>query len=218
MKSLHLIYATALLPPSLLVAEESATRKVIYGNDFEAAEIGRAPADFMVMSGTFAVKEEGGSKFLELPGSPLDAYGLLFGPTQPDGVSASGRFFATRQGRKFPVFGISLNGVGGYRLQVSPGKKALEFYKGDEAKNSVPFEWMSGTWTKLRIQMRRTAGGVLVVEGKAWAADAAEPAAWLISVEEKEGVPPGRAGVWGSPYSGTPLRFDDLVLSPATDQ
>ncbi len=199
-----------------VIADTSA--KPIYSNDFEAAEVEKAPAEFMIMSGTFVVKEEGGAKFLELPGSPLDTFGLLFGPTQKDGVSAAARFFGTKQGRKFPAFAISLNGVGGYRLQVSPGKKTLELYQGDEAKGSVPFEWVSGAWTKLRLQVRKGAGGGLIVEGKAWPAEAAEPAAWLISLEEKEEIPAGRAGIWGSPYAGTAIRFDDLVLSLATEK
>jgi hypothetical protein len=32
-------------------------------------------------------------------------------------------------------------------------------------------------------------------------------------VDEKEAPLAGRAGLWGSPYAGTPIRFDDLVVS-----
>ncbi len=208
----------AALPASLfLVLASSATDtpvKPLYTNDFESAEIDKLPQDFMVMSGSFSVKEEEGNRFLELPGSPLDTFGLLFGPTTKDAVSATGRFFGTRQGRKFPAFGISLNGVGGYRLQVSPAKKTLEIYKGDEAKSSVHFEWTSGAWTKLRVQVRKTEAGTFLVEGKAWSAEAPEPAAWQVSFDDKEESAPGRAGIWGSPYAGTAIRFDDLSVTP----
>ena len=194
----------------------AADASLPYAQDFQAAPVEKLPEEFMVMSGAFVVKQDGANKFLELPGAPLDTFGLLFGPTpaEPTGASASGRFFGTKQGRKFPTFGVSLNGVGGYRLQVSPGKKALEIYRGDEAKGSVPFEWQSGTWTRLRIQVRK-AGAGWVVEGKAWADGAPEPAKSTIAFEDKEEPPAGRAGIWGSPYAGTAIRFDDLAVTAA---
>jgi len=183
----------------------------IYKNDFQSAEVGKLPDSFMVMSGDFKVKEEAGKKFLELPGSPLDTFGLLFGPSQPAGGSASAKFFGTKVGRKYPAFGVSMGGVGGYRVQVSAAKKELEIFKGDEAHVSVPFTWESGVWTSVKIQIRKTGNG-WVVEGKAWLANAPEPAEWLIHEEEKDAPPAGRAAIWGSPYSGTPIRFGDFLL------
>jgi hypothetical protein len=185
----------------------------LYKNDFEAAAVDKAPADVMIMAGTFEVKQDGAGKVLELPGEPLDTFGMLFGPSAKEDASASARFFGTKKGRKFPTFGISLNGVGGYRLQVSPAKQMLEFIKGDEPKLSVPFEWTSETWTSLRITVRKSGAG-WVIEGKAWAAGTPEPEKPLISLEEKTEPTAGRAGIWGSPYAGTPIRFDDLVLAP----
>jgi hypothetical protein len=189
-----------------------APSNAIYANDFERAPTDKIPEELMVMSGTFVVKEEGGNKFLELPGAPLDTFGLLFGPPAQTGVAAGARFFGTKQGRKFPTFGVSLNGVAGYRLQMSPAKKALEIYKGDEPKASVPFEWQSGAWTSLRIRIRATDNG-WIVEGKAWLYEAVEPQKWAIAFPTKEEPPPGRAGIWGSPYAGTPIQFDDLVMT-----
>ena len=115
------------------------------------------------------------------------------------------------KGRRFP-FAVSLNGAGGYRLQVSPAKKSLELYKGDVVKSAVPFDWQSDKWTVLRLQLRKVKDGEWKVEGKAWTQGSSEPA-WQITVDEKEAPLAGRAGIWGSPYSGTPIRFDDLVVS-----
>jgi hypothetical protein len=185
-----------------------------YTNDFQSAAIGKPPEGMMLMSGDFAVREEGGNKFVELPGAPLDTFGLLFGPSQPAGRDATARFFGTKQGRKFPAFGLSLGGVGGYRLQVSAGKKALEIFKADESRTSVPYDWPSGAWVKLRLHERKTDAG-WVIEGKAWPADAQEPAEWMIKLEETAAPPAGRAAVWGSPYSGTAIRFDDLRIEAA---
>jgi hypothetical protein len=183
----------------------------IYSNDFEKDAVDKVPAETMVLSGDFQVKEEGGKKFLELPGSPLETFGLLFGPAQQGEATASARFFGTKQGRKFPAFGISLGGVSGYRLEMSGGKKALELFKGDESRGTVPFDWTSGAWTFLRIQIRKTATGC-TVEGKAWTKGTPEPEKWNISLDEKTPPPAGRAAIWGTPYSGTPIRYDDLLL------
>ncbi len=209
-----------LLPLVLAFATASlrgadAPGKTLYHQDFEAAEVGKLPPEMMVMAGEFVVKTEGGDgKFLELPGEPLDTFGLLFGPAPSGDATASARFFGTKKGRKYPTFGVSLGGVGGYRLQVSAGKKALEIFQGDEARQSVAYEWTDGSWTSLRVQVRKVAA-TWIIKGKAWPAGTPEPAAWTITFETKEEPPAGRAGIWGSPFSGTPIRFDDLDLSPA---
>lgn len=209
MKALPFVFVLLFAFASLAA---DAPSNAIYANDFERVPTDKIPEELMVVSGTFVVKEEGGNKFLELPGAPLDTFGLLFGPPAQKNVAAGARFFGTKQGRKFPSFGVSLNGVAGYRLQMSPGKKALEIYKGDEPKASVPFEWQSGAWTSLRIRIRAADNG-WIVEGKAWLHDAAEPEKWAIAFPTKEEPPPGRAGIWGSPYAGTPIQFDDLLMT-----
>lgn len=196
-----------------LAAAEPA--KPLYRQDFSTGEIGKPPAEMMVMSGDFAVKEDAkDGKFLELPGEPLETFGLLFGPTPAGGVSASARFFGTKKGRKFPAFGVSVGGVAGFRLQVSAAKKTLEIFQGDEVRQSVAYEWKDESWTSLRVQVRK-AGAEWVVEGKAWPAGTPEPAPWTITFTTKDEPPGGRPGIWGSPFSGTPIRFDDLTLSPA---
>ena len=209
MNSLRLSALLALALPLFARGEEA-----VYANDFESSEIGKAPKDFLVIAGAFAVQQDGARKFLELPGSPLDTFGALFGPAKMEGLSVAAKIFGTKTGRKFPAFGLSWNGAGGYRLQVSAAKKQLEIFKGDEARASVPFEWRDATWLSLRIQARQTPAGAWVIEGKAWPAGGAEPEKWTVSLEEKEAPAAGRPGLWGSPFSGTPIRFDDIAVTP----
>src|SRR5437667_1952075 len=121
--------------------------KALYENDFEKAALDKVPGDFLVLDAGFAVKEEGGNKFLELPGAPLDTFAVQFGPTETAGIAVSARINGTAKGRRYPTFGIGLNGVAGYKLQVSPAKKSLELYKDLELKASLPYEWNSGQWT-----------------------------------------------------------------------
>ncbi len=196
----------------LAMAEEAAP---LYENNFEQAAVGSVPADFLVLDGGFAVKEEGGNKFLELPGAPLDTFGVLFGPTEKSDVAVSARINGTNKGRRYPTFGVGLNGQGGYKLRVSPGKKALEIYKGDEAVASVPYEWKSGEWTLVRLQVAKEGEG-WKVEGKAWPQGATEPTQAMISFEDKQEPSAGRASIWGSPYATTPIQFDDLLVRRVT--
>src|SRR5437899_3303282 len=58
-----------------------AQTKPLYENNFEKTEAGKVPEDFLVYEGAWAVREEGGNRFLELPGAPVDTFAVLFGPT-----------------------------------------------------------------------------------------------------------------------------------------
>jgi hypothetical protein len=185
--------------------------KPLYQNNFEQAETGKVPDDFLVLDGGFAVQAADGNKFLELPGAPLDSFGALFGPTEKTGVSVSARVNGTKKGRRFPTFAVGLNGQAGYRLQVSPAKGTLEIYKGDDSVANVPYEWKSGVWTMLQLQITKV-GDTWKVAGKAWTQGTTEPAQPLVTFDEKTEPSAGRASIWGSPIATTPIQFDDLVV------
>ncbi len=173
--------------------------------------MGKTPDDFLILDGNFAVQQDAGNKFLELPGAPLDTYGALFGPTVKTNVAVSARVFGTGKGRRFPTFAVGLNGQSGYKLQVSPAKKMLELYHGEDLITSVAYEWKSGQWTMLSLQVVKT-GDAWKVEGKAWTQGETEPAAAVISASEKTEPNAGRASIWGSPFATTPIWYDDLVV------
>jgi hypothetical protein len=190
-----------------------AAPKILYQSDFAKTELNQVPAGFLVLDGDFAVKESEGGKVLELPGAPLDTFGVLFGSATNAGVCVSARIYGTSKGRRAPSFGVGLNGAGGYKLKVSPGKNSLEIYKGDVSAASVPFDWKSGAWTMFRLRVRQVGGGDWKVEGKAWVQTGPEPKDWMISLDEKSPLRDGRPSIWGSPYSGTPIRFADLMVT-----
>ena len=187
-----------------------AQTKPLYENDFEKAAPGKLPDDLMVIGGEFTVKAEGTNQVLELPGAPLDSFALLFGPTESADVAVSACIFGTVKGRRAPTFGVGLGGVGGFKLQVSPGKKALEVLKDQDVKASIAFDWQSGTWTQLRLEIRKVKEGEWKIEGKAWPRGSAEPKEWTIQFVDKEDPVAGKASVLGSPFAGTPVWFDDL--------
>jgi hypothetical protein len=192
-------------------AAKAEDAKLPFAMNFEQVEAGKLPDGFLVLEGEFTVKEEEHNKFLELPGAPLDSFGVLFGPTVKSGVAVSARIRSTNKGRRYPTFGVGLNGQSGFKLQVSPGKKALEIYQGDQVMATIPYEWKSGEWTVLRLQIAKS-GDVWKVDGKAWTQGAAEPAQPMVSCEDKTEPSPGRASIWGNPYATTPIQYDDLEL------
>ena len=189
--------------------------QVLYTNGFDRAEIEKVPEDMMVLDGGFTVKETGGNKFLELPGAPLETFGVLFGPTEASGLSVTARVQGTGKGRRFPTFAVGLNGVGGFKLQVAPAKKLVELVKGEEVVGSAPFTWESGSWTMLRLQCRKVKDGEFKLEGKAWKQSDAEPKEWQVSRAETAESPAGRPSVWGMPFAGTSIQFDDLTVARA---
>src|SRR6267378_2783001 len=113
-----------LLLSLILICETAAfaQAKPLYQNNFEKAEAGKVPDDMMVIGGDFTVIGDGTNKVLELPGAPLDSFALLFGPTETADVAVGARMFGTAKGRHGPTFGVGLGGVGGFKLQMSPGK------------------------------------------------------------------------------------------------
>jgi hypothetical protein len=190
-----------------------AEGKTLYEQDFSKAAIDQVPDDLLVLDGQFAVKDDAGNKLLELPGAPLDTFGVAFGPNQADGVELQARIRGSKTGRKFPTFAAGLNGVAGYKLRVAPSKNALELVKGDDVKTTVPFQWKSGEWMRLKLRVVKT-GNAVNVQGKAWQGND-EPKEWPISFTDNEPLAPGKAGVWGMPFSGTAIQFDDLKIVSA---
>ena len=187
-----------------------AQTKPLYENNFEQGAAGKLPDDMMVISGDFTIVADGTNKVLELPGAPLDSFAVLFGPTESADVAVSARILGTAKGRRAPTFGVGLGGVGGFKLQMSPGKKALELLKDQEVKASGTFDWKSGAWTQFRFQVRKLKDGGWKIEGKAWPHGGAEPKEWAIDFVDKEEPVAGKASVLGSPFAGTPIGFDDL--------
>ena len=190
--------------------------KPLYQNDFTKAEAGKMPDDLMVLGGEFVVKSDGTNQFLELPGSPLDSFAVQFGPAEKTDVAVAARIFGSSKGRRAPTFGVGLGGVSGWKLQASPGKKALELLKDADVKATVNYDWKSGAWTELRLEIRSIKAGEWRVEGKAWTQGESEPKQPNIFFDEKEEPTPGKASILGSPFAGTPIWFDDLRVEKLT--
>lgn len=201
---------------ALVAAAAPAGDAPLYSNDFAKLAPGKLPEDqFLALAGEFTVKDVDGNRLVELAGTPLDSLGMLFGPT-PDAPTGtvSARIWGATTGKRFPEFGVGANDAGGYKLWVMPRQKLVSIRKGDETVATAPYDaWKDQTWTRLTLQVGKASGDAWVVRGKVWAAGTAEPTDWTVSYDEKAEPTPGRASVWGNPYSGQPIRFDDLAVT-----
>jgi hypothetical protein len=194
----------------LCVCADTASAPPAYVNNFENIAVGKAPEDLMILNGTFTVAQDAGNKFLELAPDPVDGDGLLFGPADVSAGEVTARIWAATSGRRFPEFGVGSNDAGGCKLIVVPALGVIELHEGDETKASAPFAWKTQTWTKLRLRISKAEDGKWKVQGKAWPEGAPEPGNWGVSFDDTQAPPAGRASAWGTPYSGKPIRFDDL--------
>jgi hypothetical protein len=184
--------------------------EILFEDTFSEATPGELPDGYLVLQGLFSVAASDGNNFLELPGAPLETFGVLFGPSQPHGVELETRIRATKDGRKFPVFMAGLNGGNGYKIRVLPGRNGLELARGEEVLDRGSFRWKSGEWTKLRLRVVQEGEGV-VISAKVWQGED-EPEEWQFRHKDEKPMPSGKAGVWGLPFSGTAVQFDDLRL------
>ncbi len=187
-----------------------ATSPANYQNDFQSADEASLPKELMIITGKFEVKKEADNKFLQLAGEPLESFGVMLGADEHTTICASIR--ATNTGKRFPEFGIALNGAGGYRLWLMPSVNEIQITKNEEPKVSKSYPWKAGSWLNLKLHSRKL-GDKIILEGKAWPQGSPEPADWMITFEDPEKTPKGRPSIWGVPYSGTPIDFDNISIS-----
>jgi hypothetical protein len=197
---------------ALTCSAQPSDDKVLFKSDFESANVDSLPEELMVLAGEFSVKDIGGNKALELAGNPLEDFGALFGPAESDGIAVRARIRSESAKRLAPRFGVGLGGVGGYRLLIASGQNGLQVFRDQQTVASAPFEWTPGKWTSLHLQLRKVSEDKWIIEGRAWADGTPEPKDWAISFEVSEGPPAGKASIWGAPYSGKPILFDDLSV------
>lgn len=190
----------------------------LYAWKLETVSVGALPEDVVVLGGSFAVREFEGRRVVELPGEPLDSFALVCGPQAKAGVSVRVDVLGQARARQLPVFEVGLNGVAGHRLRVSPGRKQVELVRDDEVVTAKALAWRAGEWMTLRLQVRETGLGRWRVEGKAWHRGDEEPSGWMVEHETTTEPVNGQASIWGSPYSGHPIRYEGLRVERARGQ
>ena len=206
-----LVFATA----ALAFADDAEKAPVTFEQDFEKVTVGEAPDDVMEIEGSFAVVEEEGKKFLRVGIEPLAENGIILGPSMKAGGSVAAKIRAFKKRRSYPRFGIGLHGISGYRLRVVPSSGTVELLRNEEVVASEKFEWQADAWTNLKLEIK-AAGDGWSIKGWVWpvaeGVNAKQPEKATIEHSDMEAPGQGKASLWGSPYSGRPIDFDEVKV------
>jgi len=112
---------------------------------------------------------------------------------------------------------VGLHGISGYRLRVVPSSGTVELLKNEEVVVSEKFAWKADQWTNLKLEIK-PAGDQWSIRGWVWAVADGEageqPEKPSIEHTDKSAPGQGKASLWGSPYSGKPVDFDDVKVVP----
>ena len=205
--------ASAFFPlfAALALTASAGEIKTFTINADEWAE-GEVPKDVFVVDGTVKIAAKDGNKAIMIDATPIVDASAQLAVSASGAASIQAKVFASKRARSVPKFGVSVHGMSGYRLLINAAKKQLELVKSDVVAASVPYTWTSETWVKMKLEVKPGAGEAWVIEGKVWAADAQEPAEVAIKAEDKGLKGQGKSGVWGTPYSETPIYFDDVEV------
>ncbi len=203
------VFASLLMLSALAHAAELKTFTI---NSDEWPE-GEVPKEVFIVEGKIQIAAKDGNKAIVIdPGAELTDACAQVASSAAGEASIEARVFASKRARSVPKFGVSVHGMSGYRLLVNAAKKQLELVKSDVVAASVPFSWTSDAWLKLKLEAKRGKDDAWLITGKVWSTDAAEPTEATIKVEDKGLKGQGKAGVWGTPYSQTPIYFDDITV------
>ena len=202
-----------LLSLLLLAGASRADESKTFDFNADAWNEGDVPKDVFVVDGTIKIAAKEGNKAIMIDPSPITDATAQLGDSSNGSSSIEARVFASKKGRSFPRFGVSVHGMNGYRLIANLSRKQVELIKGDVVVKSAPFTWTTETWTKLRLEVKKSSDTEWSITGKIWAADAAEPKDAAIQHIDASLKGQGKCAIWGTPFAETPIYFDDIKLA-----
>lgn len=173
---------------------------------------GVPPKEVFVVDGTIKVAKKDGNSAIMIDPSPIVDANAQLGDSSNGTASIEARFFASKKGRSYPRFGVSVHGMSGYRLIVNCAKKEIELTKNDVVVKSAPFAWATDTWTRLKLEARQQEGKKWIVSAKAWPGDGKEPEEAPITHADDAIKGQGKAAIWGTPFSEMPIYVDDIKV------
>lgn len=195
--------------------ESTKSFKTVYDLKFDE-KMKELPNDFFVLDGQFLPKKLGNNYALFLIPRPLDSYGLLFGPdTIKSSVIVSADIFGSERGKTVPSFGVGTHGATGFRLYLRGAREGMVLqiiYNDNLVIASIPYtNWRTDSWTSMKLFVHQISPSEVSVYGKAWPQDQPE-SDWMVKYTGKLKIEEGPCSIWGIPYSGRDLFYDNLKI------
>lgn len=190
------------------------TRAVPYTEDFESMPPGTVSPEWISgVTGKFQVQElEGGKVLAKLPDETIfRRMRVFFGPNDLHDYTVEADVRAVERRRTLGDVGIFAQR---YALILFGNGQTLDLMPWQPETQrtvAVPFEWKKDAWYRLKLRVENQSDGTVRVRGKAWARDAAEPAAWLIDKVDPIGNREGSPGLFGDSQFG--LFYDNLKVT-----
>lgn len=197
----------------LILGTAAAQDNVILTEDFTSFTAGQEP-DLFILAGAFTVEaEEGGNHVLQISTGELVDATVQIGDSLKTGGEVVARAKGLQQRRSFPRFGVGLHGKSGFQLRVSPAARAVELLKGEEVIQTVPFTWTAGQWHLVRLRVEAIPNAGWSVSGWVWPEASPAPEQALIEYISEPAPLQGKASLFGTPFSGQPIQFDDVRVT-----
>jgi hypothetical protein len=200
-----------LLVTSLAHAAELETVQI----DAETWPLGPVPKEVFVLQGNVLVSKHEGSQVLMIdPSGELNDVICQLGNSSQGETHIQAKAYASKRGRSRPKFGLTAHGMSGYQLIVNAPLGKLQLLKGTDIIQQIPFSWQSDAWLMMKLDIQPQ-GQSWRITGTVWPASEKEPATAQIQHEDSAFKGQGKAGLCGTPYSLTPIYFDDICIRSA---
>jgi outer membrane protein assembly factor BamB len=184
-----------------------------WSETFDSYAVNAAPPSWVSMALKFGVQDLNGNKVLAklTQGSSLLTRSRAYiGPSDWSNYTVEGDVFATQKRRQQGDAGVIAQR---YVLTLYGNSQMLhlEPWQPETVRTkSVPYAWKPDTWYRLKLQVENLPDGKTRARGKAWPANEAEPAAWMVEridpIPNRQGAP----GIFGNGLAD--LYFDNIKV------
>jgi outer membrane protein assembly factor BamB len=184
-----------------------------WSETFDSFAVNTAPPAWVSMTMKYSVREQNGNKVLAklTEGSSLLSRSRAYmGPSDWSNYTVEGDVFATQKRRQQGDAGVIAQR---YVLTLYGNSQMLhlEPWQPETARTkSMPFAWKPDTWYRLKLQVENLPDGKTRARGKAWPANEAEPAAWMIEMIDQIPNRQGAPGIFGNGLAE--LYFDNIKV------
>jgi hypothetical protein len=182
-----------------------------WAENFDAMELNTFPQHWTNTGMKFITRDVEGKRVLvkTTEGSSLLSRARAFmGPNDLHDYTVEADVLATTRRRQVGDVGVIAQR---YSLTLFGNAQKLEltpWQPETQRVASVPFEWKTDAWYRVKLRVENLPGGQVRARGKVWPAGSPEPEAWTVERTDPIGNRQGSPGIFGSALAE--IYFDNL--------
>ena len=184
-----------------------------WAENFDAMEVGVFPQHWTNTGMKFITRDVDGKRVFvkTTEGSSLLSRARAFmGPADLHDYTVEADILATTRRRQVGDAGVVAQR---YSLTLFGNAQKLEltpWQPETQRVASVPFEWKTDTWYRVKLRVENLPNGQVRARGKVWPAASPEPEAWTVERTDPIGNRQGSPGIFGSALAE--IYFDNLKV------